>query len=53
MEVEGAAERRVCLVAEGKVWRVQLRRAVPAEDEGGRIVTVEERRADVLGSLRA
>lgn len=29
---------------EGRVCRVQLRRAVPAEDGAGRIVKVEERR---------
>ena len=41
-EVEGVAERRDCFVAEGRVWRVQLRRAVLAVEVGGRIATVAE-----------
>ena len=39
-EVEGVAERRDCFVAEGRVWRVQLRRAVLAVEVGGRMATV-------------
>ena len=39
-EVEGVAERRDCFVAEGRLCRVQLRRAVLAVEVGGRMATV-------------
>ena len=52
-QVEGEAESRDGFAEEGSVWRVQLRRAVPAEDGAGRIVTVPEGRWGVERKMGA
>ena len=51
---DGLAElSRDGVVAEGRVCRVQLRKAGPAEDGTGRIVAVEEQRTVVVREDRA
>lgn len=42
MEVEGVEATRDDFAEDGRVCRVQLRRAVPAEDGAGRIVVIVE-----------
>ena len=52
-EVEGVAERRICFVAEGRVCRVQLRRAVLAVEVGGRMATVGGQGESLVVSMGA